>query len=609
MARIARETKMAGLIFDPEEYGSRLWSGGNTRGHSRADTIAKARQRGREFADAIFKEYPNMKLFCFFWLSSNKRFADNPESASLFIPFINGVYDNLPPEAVIIEGDEGSGYMAKNPEDYYKIRADFHTRSPKLLDKANISKYRNQTQLAIANYMDPYFIGKPGNAWYEALCPELENVGHVKFFGRNLKTALEVSDEYVWTWAERMSWWPSRVDNWHQKTCEGIAPGITEAVLTARAPLKAAEKNIAANDSPNLLKNADFAQGTDGSGKIPRWGFVHDKNSAGICRFAAKQGENGANAVSVQGASRSYLTQMISVRPGKKYFFRVRGKITVDDNSPFAHIRVIARWRMKDRRTWIIGKDNIAILGAPDADGWREASFIGQAPENAFYLYFMVAFYNQSPENKAYIDRVEARCIEANTPKAAIKPAAGKTAEASAANAEKLITAKDSPNLLRNGDFVQGTAGSDKIPRWGFVQGQNSAGTCRLAAKQGKNASNAVIMQGVSKGYLTQMITIKPGKKYLVSMRGKISADEKSPRGSMAVIVQWRKKDRRLWTAAKTFSRTLGAPGAGGWRETEFVVESPDAAAYLFITLTASGLDSKSEACFDSVGVYSLSEQ
>lgn len=58
VARIAQETGMKGIVFDPEEYSSYLWSGTNVNGHSREETETMARQRGQEFGNALFKTFP-----------------------------------------------------------------------------------------------------------------------------------------------------------------------------------------------------------------------------------------------------------------------------------------------------------------------------------------------------------------------------------------------------------------------------------------------------------------------------------------------------------------------------------------------------------------------
>mgnify|MGYP007022507617 FL=1 len=128
MSRIARECGLKGLAFDAEMYNRQLFTWTPESGHSREDTTRKVRQRGREFADAIFKEYPNQTFFCFYWLSVARKYMTHPETPigeySLAVPFMNGVYDRLPPEAKIVDGNEEFGYKANDIKDYERLRCE-----------------------------------------------------------------------------------------------------------------------------------------------------------------------------------------------------------------------------------------------------------------------------------------------------------------------------------------------------------------------------------------------------------------------------------------------------------------------------------------------------
>lgn len=411
MARIAKETKMSGLMFDPESYSKKIWRFDNFKGHSYADTSSKARQRGQEFANAIFAEFPNMKLFCFLWLSLDREYSESPDSASLFVPFINGVYDRLPPEAIIIDGQENFGYRAKGQAEYYRMRMDFYEKLPKLVDKSNISKFRRQTQLAAATYLDPYFGGIKGNTWYDALCPEIEQIGNVEFFRRNLTLALEISDEYAWTWGEKMSWGPTAAKKIRPRWEEKV-PGITNAVLAASDPLKYAENFLIEKKPANLLKNSDFSQEKDAKGNIPNWSFwQQEKLSHGTCTLVENQGKNGSNAILLQGVFEGALSQSISVKPGQQYLIRVRGKITADNNSPGAHLRATVRWG-NDKAKWNnCRQDKSMTLGTPDHEGWMNAELLVTVPDDSYKLFLLLKGHNQNAENKAYFDNAEIYAI------------------------------------------------------------------------------------------------------------------------------------------------------------------------------------------------------
>lgn len=85
---------------------------------------------------------------------------------------MNGVYDRLPPEAKIVDGNEEFGYKANDIKDYERLRCENDFLLMRLVDKANYRKARMQTQLAPAFYLDAYLIPQKGRVWFELLSPE-----------------------------------------------------------------------------------------------------------------------------------------------------------------------------------------------------------------------------------------------------------------------------------------------------------------------------------------------------------------------------------------------------------------------------------------------------
>ena len=113
MARIAKETGMKGLCLDLEDYkdSGHLFAYNPDMGATYAEAKLKARQRGREWIDAIGKEYPDITLFCFFLVSLVYPMNDDvseigSRSCALFPAWLNGVYDGLLPEMTMVDGHE-----------------------------------------------------------------------------------------------------------------------------------------------------------------------------------------------------------------------------------------------------------------------------------------------------------------------------------------------------------------------------------------------------------------------------------------------------------------------------------------------------------------------
>ena len=79
MARLAREGGMVGLFFDPETYNNnKQFRHKPEEARDLRELVLKTRQRGREFGQAIFEAFPNIKLFMSFIFESNLKYVDNP---------------------------------------------------------------------------------------------------------------------------------------------------------------------------------------------------------------------------------------------------------------------------------------------------------------------------------------------------------------------------------------------------------------------------------------------------------------------------------------------------------------------------------------------------
>ncbi len=399
MARIARETGIKGIIFDIEEYGKRFWAFEPSWGHSYEDTVLKVRQRGQEFAKAIFSEYPDMKLFCFWWLSWWE--VRRHGNLNLVFAFINGVYDELPPGATVIEGDEFNSYTAGNAADYTWLRFNVDHAYPRMIDPANYRKYKSQTQLAPAIFMDAYVLHDKGK-WFDPIAPLVKQYGRADAFRRNLGSALDAADEYVWTYAERVSWWPGHGNKNVPDLMEKKLPGITWAVESARNPLKYAPQIILNNRAKNLLKNPDFAN--PGNKKdIPEWKFWQNPPSNGTAVWSKNGGKTGNGAAVMKGTTNGEIFQCLNVAPGQKYLIRVYGQ----NNSPTARIFADLRWGHHQK-----GFNNNILnqqfeLKNPDQSGWSKQEFVVTVPFYSDRMYLFLPVYDQGQDDVARFSNPE----------------------------------------------------------------------------------------------------------------------------------------------------------------------------------------------------------
>ena len=107
MARLAKRGGMRGLLVDPEDYPRSRQFYLLPKDGDRAKTIALARKRGQQVFGAVFREFPDITLFAFWLLSTDKNIynASDPEAAMrmtgcLFPAFMDGVLDVITPQDI-----------------------------------------------------------------------------------------------------------------------------------------------------------------------------------------------------------------------------------------------------------------------------------------------------------------------------------------------------------------------------------------------------------------------------------------------------------------------------------------------------------------------------
>lgn len=439
MAWLAKESGCKGIFLDMEQYSNnRLFCYDPASKHSFEETWAKARERGAQFIQAMTKEYPGMILFATFWLDLNYKISNSPnltealktQRYGLSVPFINGIYDALPPTVKIVEGHEEGGYHAKNPYHYLALKNTFIPLAKPLLAPENINKFLAQTSLAVATFLDCY-INESG-VWVA----KSDEMSRIDLLGRNMMLALKYSDEYSWTWSEQCKWWPIKIDDWKEKKSselpgrgrlwEDALPGITrtinDAVSYNRDPMAYALARLKSGTLKNIVKNAGFQDSsmTDNPVTPPpdctadkelsnwqTWQRTGDKrverNSSGSFSLDKKQGCSAPGAAKADSVKDGCILQSIPVKPGEIYFVRAsslqKGNI----------VGILAvKWRGADTR-WTAQSQNLREAFSEDLkDGWKRATLIVEVPEEVSYM--TVLFEIKSPgtsEDLSWLDDVE----------------------------------------------------------------------------------------------------------------------------------------------------------------------------------------------------------
>ncbi|MDD4099197.1 MAG: hypothetical protein PHC30_10530 [Lentisphaeria bacterium] len=414
MARIARETGLKGLCLDLEDYEDtgHLFAYHPDMGVSYAEAKLKARQRGREWITAIGKEYPDITLFSFFLVSLVYPMSDDvaeigTRSCALFPAWLNGVYDGLLPEMTMVDGHENMFYRSGDLERIMHATGYFRTHFRQIFAPENLRKALAQTQMAPAIYMDAFFprdLNDPKNKWN--IYPGVTDLGErLRRLQGVLTHCLTVADEYVWTWNERVLWWPkNNLDALNQRV-----PGINEALRCAKG-IREIEALMALQPaSPNLLANGGFAATTD-DGKtanedqlrtaVPFWSVYVSKDSpvGTFMPVAAGGPAGGPAAVAADFGQGAVLTSLAEVTPGDFLLLRGRAKL-----EGCAVGGVTVAWKKNAADWWVWDENKYPVIRAsfsaiPGSE-WREFKAIVPVPEDITCLGLMLNIGKQRPGN------------------------------------------------------------------------------------------------------------------------------------------------------------------------------------------------------------------
>ena len=342
ISRVARESKMVGLKLDIEEYGQNtMWRFKPQNGRSLEETVKKVRQRGQEFGKAIFGEFPNIHLLCYWWLSLARTKNDTfhmDRAEYMVAPFVNGMYDVMPEGVTIHEGNESCAYRSNNETEFNHLSIDLRKNFLRCLDPKHLRKYRAQTMLAPGLYLDPHFSGK-ANFWSNQLKPDLKKLGGAKLLKRNIVQAAEVADRYVWLWHERIGWYPSHHPAKVQDVNK-IAPKLTEDIDLLLKPMPRAVQLVKERKLRNLVRNGDFS--TPGKGK-QALAFFSEWYSKKQGKFFHKN-VKGNGVAAASGVISSCIMQNFKAKSGEMYLVRCKGGNLGKNTTAVAKITV--SWKM-----------------------------------------------------------------------------------------------------------------------------------------------------------------------------------------------------------------------------------------------------------------------
>jgi hypothetical protein len=207
-ARVAKEGKCKGLLFDIEQYNFPLFKYRKQKDaatKSWDEYAAQVRKRGGEVMAAFQEEFPGLTIFLTFgyslpWVEAGRKKSGLPEAGyGLLAPFLDGMLEAAKEDVRFVDGHELS-YGYKEPKQF---AASYKMMKEDLLPiVADPTKYAKQFSLGFGIWMDNDHRKK---GW--STTDFSTNYFSPEAFEKSCKAALETSDEYVWIYTELPRWW------------------------------------------------------------------------------------------------------------------------------------------------------------------------------------------------------------------------------------------------------------------------------------------------------------------------------------------------------------------------------------------------------------------
>lgn len=366
-AWLAKAAGMKGLFIDNEDYLQKrqFWRAEGEPPYAQLRLLA--RQRGAQVGRAMFGEYPEIVCIVYWLLTIDPGYmtaldpvAYRDTKEDLWPSFIDGLLDVLPKTATLIDGDEHGYVYVAEKRDFAEAIVARTRRLVRLLAPENQAKYRGRVKMSFGQYMDMYT--NPPDALYYQLPKDGSRLAR---FRDNLSGAVAAADDYVWFYGEKQKWvhWPNFKPRaaWMkigQETWEEKLPGFARMLQEAKEPLAALRNELdeqRAHGATNLLACALANPKSYWKGDDSKIGF--DFQTGGSRRGGVRISTTGhGNGCVLLSAGR--------VVRGEEYV----GEIHVHGRCS----RICLCWQKDGAWRWSVPAAE-AVVGEPDADGWRRA--------------------------------------------------------------------------------------------------------------------------------------------------------------------------------------------------------------------------------------------
>ena len=207
LARVCREGKLKGLLFDTEQYSA--FPGTKTHypfGKAKPEIIHK---RGKALMKALQKECPNIViLFTFAWSPD----LDKASFLAGVKHFINGMLEGIEGEARLVHGYENTFYFGQvagsrfTKDGFRGDRARYEETAASMRKWSSFShdptKFSKYVRVGMAAWLE----SDPWNLWSGWPSGTKDSIWS------NVPLALATSEEYVWCWSEHTNFMHTLTD-------------------------------------------------------------------------------------------------------------------------------------------------------------------------------------------------------------------------------------------------------------------------------------------------------------------------------------------------------------------------------------------------------------
>ena len=415
VARAAKAGGLKGIMFDVEHYDGKkpmLFQYVPGKGHSLEENRAKARERGRQFMNALAGEFPDIIVFTVLGsFSLNFDAVDSgaaPESAQygLANDFFNGMLDVIPPKAKLLDGMETRSYYAQDAKDFYRLANEYTVKGLQLAAPENRRKFLEQTSAAPGVWLEPFL----WDGYYVIKSPDMDRMA---LFRSNLYAAMETAREYAWVYFCSGLWFDMELPPVEERSIARYNPtsrllperypGLLDTLDFVRDPLGYARQHPG-----ELVCREDFEKGqltgpTPISKKLLPGLEFNQKHGKG--ELVPGAGIKGSTAVRFTGVRNGIPFKALKVKPGEVYYIRLDGKAEGD-----TYLYLGIAYRNRKPQEMYVTRRRISFSGK-STDGYRTAELVTLVPDNASTLIIRLGCNSNSATGAAWFDDLEIRRI------------------------------------------------------------------------------------------------------------------------------------------------------------------------------------------------------